>query len=60
MCFYSSEDSSSLNTQINCVLAHMMLMSERTNNFSVLLTAERLMMDIALITSYVGVASDPL
>ena len=36
----------------------MMLMSKRTNNFSVLLTSKHLMMDIGLITGYVGVASD--
>ena len=45
---------------MNSVLARMMLMSDRTANFSVLLTAERTMMDIGLITGYVGVASDPL
>ena len=44
----------------NCVLALIMLMSERIYSFSVLLTTERLMVDIRLITGYVGVALDSL
>ena len=56
MHFYKGDDSAS--SQL--VLARMMLMPERTNNFSVLLTTERLMINIGMITGYVGVVSDPL
>ena len=37
-----------------------MLCQSTSDSFSVLLTAGRLMMDIGLITGYVGVASDPM
>ena len=57
---YSGEDSSFAQcTQINCVLALIVIMSECMKLFFCLLTAGHLMMDIGLMIDCVGVESDP-